>query len=105
MIIRLSRGQHQLLEREDYGRLKLRVPAGWSADEIARGLPFTATCTAEHVWIPEADLRALLLPPRGASAEPGSTAPDPISAMIDKAKKYGFYDDAIRAIRVHIEYD
>ena len=96
MIIQLSAGQHELLEREDYGRLKLRVPSGWSSDDIARGLPFAATCTAEHVWIQEADLRALI--------QPGEVTPDPISEMVGKAKKYGFYDDASGAIRVHVEY-
>ena len=34
----------------------------------------------------------------------GTTAPDPISEMVEKAKKYGFYDDASGAIRVHVEY-
>lgn len=96
MIIQLSAGRHELLEREDYGRLKLRVPSGWSADDIARGLPIEAACTAEHIWMREVDLRAM--------AQPGTTAPDPISEMVDKAKKYGFYDDASGAIRVHVEY-
>ena len=96
MIIQLSPGAYELLERDDFGRLKLRAPSGWSADDIARGLPFTATCTAEHIWLKEADLRAL--------AQVGAAATDPISVMIEKAKKYGFYDDANGAIRVHVEY-
>jgi hypothetical protein len=96
MIIHLSPGQHEILEREDLGRLKLRVPSGWSADDIARGLPFAAACTAEHVWLREADLRAL--------AAVGAAAPDPISVMIEKAKKYGFYDEATGAVRIHVEY-
>jgi hypothetical protein len=96
MIIQLSPGQHELLEREDFGRLKLLVPSGWSADDIARGLPFSVTCTSEHVWLREADLRAL--------TGLGATAPDPMSGMIEKARKYGFYDEASGAIRVHVEY-
>jgi hypothetical protein len=96
MIIQLSPGRHELLEGEDYGRLKLRVPSGWSADDIARGLPFPATCTAEHIWMRETDLRAL--------TQTDTSAPDRISTMIEKAKKYGFYDDACGAVRVHVEY-
>jgi hypothetical protein len=36
VIIQLSAGQHDILERNDLGRLKLRAPSGWSADDIAR---------------------------------------------------------------------
>ena len=96
MIIQLSPGKHELLERHDFGRLKLRVPAGWSAEDIARCLPFAAACTTEHIWLREADLRSL--------AQSGTATPDPISAMIDKARRYGFYDDASGTIRVHVEY-
>lgn len=96
MIIQLSPGQHELLEREDLGRLKLRAPAGWSADDIARGLPFSVTCTSEHVWLREADLRAL--------TQLAPATPDPISGMVEKARKYAFYDEASGAIRVHVEY-
>jgi hypothetical protein len=97
MIIQLSSGQHELLEREDTGRLKLRVPSGWSAEDIARGLPFEATrCTTEHVWLRQHDLRAL--------ARFETAAPDPISLMVEKAKTYGFYDEASDAIRIHVEY-
>ena len=80
MIIQLSPGQHELLEREDFGRLKLRAPAG----------------TSEHVWLREANLRAL--------AQLAPATPDPISGMVEKARKYGFYDEASGAIRVHVEY-
>ena len=97
MIIKLSPGRHDLLEPHDYARLKLQVPAGWSVADIERGLPFGATCSAEHVWIKEADLRAI--------AAAGGSESEPLSGMIDKAKKYGFYDEANGTIRVHVEYD
>ncbi len=96
MIIQLSSGQHELLERDDYQRLKLRVPSGWTATDIERGLPFSATCTPEHIWMKESDLRAL--------AMADTITPDPITAMLDKARKYGFYDEANGTVRVHIEY-
>ena len=96
MIIQLSAGQHELLEREDYGRLKLRVPSGWTTADIERGMPFKSTCMPEHVWIRESDLRAI--------AAVDADTPDPIAGMVDKAKKYGFYDEANGSIRVHIEY-
>jgi hypothetical protein len=96
MIIQLSAGQHELLEREDYGRLKVRVPSGWTPADVKRGLPFDATCTPEHFWIRESDLRAI--------AAVDADTPDPIAGMGDKAKKYGFYNEAAGAIRVHIEY-
>jgi hypothetical protein len=96
MIIQLSAGNHDILERSDYGRLKLRVPSGWTVAEIERNLPFDATCTPEHIWIRESDLRAI--------AEVDATSPDPIADMVGKARKYGFYDDATGTIRVHIEY-
>lgn len=96
MIIQLSPGQHDVLERTDYARLKLRVPSGWTVAEIERGLPFIATCTPEHVWIKESDLRAI--------AMVDTITPDPIADMVGKARKYGFYDEANGTIRVHIEY-
>ena len=96
MIIQLSSGQHDVLERSDFGRLKLRVPSGWTTADIERGLPFDATCTPEHVWIKESDLRAI--------AKVDTTAPDPIADMVGKARKYGFYDETNGTIRVHIEY-
>ena len=96
MIIQLSSGHHEVLERTDYGRLKLRAPSGWTAADIERGLPFDATCTPEHVWIRESDLRAI--------AKVDTTAPDPIADMVGKARKYGFYDETNGTIRVHIEY-
>ena len=96
MIIQLSSGHHELLERDDYQRLKLRVPSGGTAPDIERGLPFSATCTPEHIWMKESDLRAL--------AMVDTITPDPITIMLDKARKYGFYDEANGTVRVHIEY-
>ncbi len=96
MIIELSPGRHDIFEREDYGRLKLRAPSGWDCADIARGLPFEAVCEPEYVWIRETDLRAL--------AQTGVTSPDPIAGMVEKARKYGFYDAASGAVRVHIEF-
>ncbi len=96
MIIQLASGNHDVLERSDLGRLTLRVPSGWTIADIERGLPFDAACTAEHVWIREADLRAI--------AKIDTTPPDPISEMVGKARKYGFYNETDGTIRVHIEY-
>lgn len=96
MIIQLAAGQYDVLEREDFGRLTLRVPSGWSVAEIERGLPFRATCTPEHIWLKESDLRAI--------AMAGTFAPDPIAGMMEKARKYGFYNESDGTIRVHVEY-
>ncbi|HWV53391.1 hypothetical protein [Pseudorhodoplanes sp.] len=96
MIISLSAGKHELLERNDYGRLSLRAPSGWSSAEIEGGLPFKVECTTDHIWIKESDLRVL--------AQIPATASDPISGMLEKARKYGFYNDATGTVRVHIEY-
>ncbi len=96
MIIQLSTGQHELLERDDYGRLALRVPSGWTIADIERGLPFRATCTPEHIWMKVSDLRAI--------AMVDTTTTDKFAEMVEKARKYGFYNEADGTIRVHIEY-
>lgn len=95
MIIRLSPGRYELLDTKDFGRLKIRVPAGWSAQDIAHALPFAAKCTADFIWMREVDLRELV--------QSRTSADDPVSGMVEKARTYGFYDDASGAIRVHIE--
>jgi hypothetical protein len=96
VIIQLSAGRHDILESQDFGRLALRVPSGWSVAEIERGLPFRATCTPEHIWLKESDLRAI--------AMADAMTPDPITGMMDKARKYGFYNEPDGSVRVHIEY-
>ena len=98
IIIRLSNGQCELLEKDDFKTLKLRAPDGWQADEIQRELPFKATFGPGHVWVQEADLRTLYpSEPRAAQVA--------LTLMFDKARAYGFYDDKANAVRIHIEYD
>ena len=96
VIIQLSAGQHDVLERQDFGRLTLRVPSGWTIADIERGLPFNATCTPEHIWVNVSDLRAI--------AVVDTTTADKFAEMVEKARNYGFYNEADGTIRVHIEY-
>lgn len=98
MILELSQQGFAVLEKDDLKRLKLVVPAGWDTDAIRSGLPFAAKVEAAHVWIAEADLRAL------SGAGPAGSGDHPIDAMIQTARKYGFFDDASDSVRVHIEY-
>lgn len=97
MIIRLSPGQCEFLERDDLKRLKLCAPHGWDEDDIQRDLPFKVTFVPSHIWMQEADLRELY------PSEPQAQAA--LTAMIDKAKAFGFYDENAKTVRLHIEYN
>lgn len=99
MIIKLSTGKCELVEKDDLRRLKLLVPQGWDTGDIQRGLPFDAAAVQrDHIWIHEVDLREL------SSIPPDRNEQDAISVIVNKAKSFGFYDSNSRAIRVHIEH-
>jgi len=98
MILQLSEGRFEVLERDDLRRLKLRAPFGWDAAEIQSGLPFEVMIAPDYIWVREADLRELAGDGRGASGQ------DPIAGMINTARKYGFYDEVRGSVRVHIEF-
>lgn len=98
MILQLSEGRFEVLERDDLRRLKLRAPAGWDASAIQADLPFEAVVVPDYIWVREADLRELADAPRSASGQ------DPFADMINTARKYGFYDEVRGSVRVHIEF-
>lgn len=98
MILQLSPGRFEVLEREDLGRLKLCAPHGWDGTAIEDGLPFKAAVVLDYIWVREADLRELA----GADRDP--SGPDPIAGMINAARKYGFFDEDSGSVRVHIEF-
>jgi len=86
MILKLSDGRFEVLERDDLGRLKLCAPSGWGGAAIQDGLPFKAAIAPDYIWVREADLRELAVEGRAPSGQ------DPIAKMINAARKYGFYD-------------
>ncbi len=59
MILQLSPGRFEVLERDDLGRLKLCAPSGWDGAAIQDGLPFKAAIAPDYIWVREADLREL----------------------------------------------
>ena len=98
MILQLSEGRFEILEKSDLQRLKLRAPSGWNTADIQRGLPFNATVEPDYIWVMEADLREL------SGAGPDASEQDPIAKMINVARKYGFFDEDSGSVRVHIEF-
>ncbi len=82
--------------REDFKHFNLAVDAPKGDAKLAPALSGIATLDPEgHAWVSETWLRA---------QDNGAMWQDGLTAMITVAKKYGWVDEATRAIRAHIEW-
>jgi hypothetical protein len=94
----LETRQVALLERDDFGSLKLVARNG---DELARLIDVlegqARPAENDHVWL------------AAAALETWADDPDPgwrssYRAMLDKVKLYGWYDDATDEVKAHIDW-
>jgi hypothetical protein len=98
MIIVLDNGELSLADGEDFSRFSL-LCRGTDRPSPGPG-PGTIELESEKVaWIPISTVVEL----RGAQASPSWMSQ--LDAMVEKARPYGWIDDAGQRIRAHIEID
>ncbi len=93
-------GQLHLEDRDNFRAFKLVVGSDRSRlDEVRRALTGKADLPdAETAWIFEQTLR------RWPDVENDAAWQQNFSAMIEKARPYGWIDDARKAIKAHVEW-
>ena len=98
MFIHVSRDYAVALEEpQEFKRFNLAVDAPQSdRAQLVEALTGVASLSEDgHAWVSEAWLRA---------RDPAPQWQEGLTAMIVVAKKYGWVDEAAKAIRAHIEW-